>query len=161
MDNNNIDPSSSLAQAGGSSTSGFSTGGTPSPPPPCFSNSASTIAGSSTTNVVATPQTTKHLAMCITTSGIYKTLVELDLSNVQSDATLFEAMKRSYRKARGYKSHFASLFKPRSVEFVHVSYRLQEQPCPADAATVQPLEHPSWPRLDMRQARKRPTHLLS
>jgi hypothetical protein len=63
----------------------------------------------------------KYLALCITTRNIYKTLLELDVSNVKSDASLFEAMKRSYRKARGYKAWAPSLFKPVSVEFVHVS----------------------------------------
>jgi hypothetical protein len=87
--------------------------------PISISNTAG--ATSKASGATTVPETKKYLALCITTRNIYKTLLELDVSNVKSDASLFEAMKRSYRKARGYKAWAPSLFKPVSVEFVHVS----------------------------------------
>jgi len=92
-------------------------------PGPVSNSTGATIAVSGSSSSAST----RYLAICITTSGIYKTLIELDVTNIKSDATLFQAMKTSYHKARGYKSRLTSLFKPVSVEFIHVS-RLLHHP---------------------------------
>jgi hypothetical protein len=69
------------------------------------------------------PLSTEHLAICVSTSNIHTTLVELDVLNMQTDGCLFKATKRKFRKIRGYKSYFPALFKPVAVEFVQVSFR--------------------------------------
>ncbi|KAH7397008.1 hypothetical protein DE146DRAFT_764375, partial [Phaeosphaeria sp. MPI-PUGE-AT-0046c] len=92
------------------------------PFPSTDSNGATLDTPDSSMVAVATPAPPdKYLAICISTKRIYKTLIELDVTNLASDASLFAAMKREYQAARGYKAHFASLFKPISVEFVHFS----------------------------------------
>lgn len=64
----------------------------------------------------------RFLAICVNTGGIYKTLVEIDISSVTSDAAAFLMMKNEYLKERGILSRFKFLIKPTTIEFVHVSY---------------------------------------
>lgn len=98
----------------------------------------------------------KYLAICVSTNRIYKTLIEIDVTDLASDAGLFAAMKRQYRAVRGYKAHFPSLFKPISVEFVHVStHMIVLRNDELTILPVQPMEHSPRSRLHLRPPRMR------
>lgn len=64
----------------------------------------------------------KFLALCINTGPIYKTLVEIDASEIASDATAFLRMKKIYLQTRSRLSRLNFLVKPVTVEFVRVSF---------------------------------------
>ncbi|KAF1948353.1 hypothetical protein CC80DRAFT_431768 [Byssothecium circinans] len=60
----------------------------------------------------------RFLALCVNIGGIYKTLAEIDMTRITSDAALFLEMKKEYLKKRGRRSRFEFLIKPKTVEFV-------------------------------------------
>jgi hypothetical protein len=65
------------------------------------------------------PQSSKFLQLCVNTRGPYITLEELDVgSSSISDAQVFQMIKEAYFKCRGFRSRFAFLIKPVTVEFV-------------------------------------------
>ncbi|KAF2801266.1 uncharacterized protein BDZ99DRAFT_577725 [Mytilinidion resinicola] len=63
----------------------------------------------------------RYLAICVNTGGIYVTLPEIAVPKSTSDAILFDMMKASYQKLRGFRIRFAFLLRPVGVEFVHFS----------------------------------------
>ena len=65
----------------------------------------------------------KFLALCVNTGGIYKTLVEIDTADTESDAVVFQKMKQAYKNTRGLRYRFRFIIKPVAVEFVQVSTR--------------------------------------
>lgn len=62
----------------------------------------------------------RYLAICVNTGGIYVTLSEISVTRNISDAALFDMIKTSYQKLRGFRIRFAFLLRPVGVEFVHV-----------------------------------------
>ncbi|KAF2630918.1 hypothetical protein BU25DRAFT_387197 [Macroventuria anomochaeta] len=60
----------------------------------------------------------RHLAVCISSGGIYKRLTEIDVSTVRSDAELFSELKNVYQSVRKLRLHLAMFLKPVSVEFI-------------------------------------------
>jgi len=62
-----------------------------------------------------------YLALCVNTGSMYKTLVELDVSNRTSDAEVFCQLKDAYLRLRGLRALYGFLMKPVDVHFVHVS----------------------------------------
>jgi len=66
------------------------------------------------------PKRPKLLALCVNSGGIYKTLAELDMTDVNSDAEAFLLMKKAYLLNRGLRSRLKLLLKPVTVEFVQV-----------------------------------------
>lgn len=63
----------------------------------------------------------KFLALCVNTGGIYKTLVEINTADTESDAAVFLKMKQAYKNTRGLRYRFRLIIKPVAVEFVQVS----------------------------------------
>lgn len=62
----------------------------------------------------------KFLALCVNTGGIYKTLIEINTADTESDAAVFLKMKQAYKNARGLRYRFRLIIKPVAVEFVQV-----------------------------------------
>ncbi|KAF4631776.1 hypothetical protein G7Y89_g6358 [Cudoniella acicularis] len=60
----------------------------------------------------------KYLALCVNTSGIYKTLAEIEVSAVKSDGQLFHLIKEAYRDIRGFRTKLNFLIKPIEIQFV-------------------------------------------
>ncbi|KAF2493623.1 hypothetical protein BU16DRAFT_513669 [Lophium mytilinum] len=61
----------------------------------------------------------RYLAICVNTGGIYVTLSEISVPRNTSDAALFDMIKISYQKLRGFRIRFAFLLRPIGVEFVY------------------------------------------
>jgi hypothetical protein len=66
-------------------------------------------------------KTQKYLALCINVGGIYKTLSEIDMTDITSDAKLFLKMKEEYQSKRWKRFNFNWLVKPATVEYIEVS----------------------------------------
>ncbi|KAJ5889899.1 hypothetical protein N7504_010709 [Penicillium tannophilum] len=60
----------------------------------------------------------RFLALCVNTGTIYKTLAEIETSNVKSDAAAFSMLKDEYLKIRGMRSRFRFLVEPIDIEFI-------------------------------------------
>ncbi|KAJ5814050.1 uncharacterized protein N7503_000800 [Penicillium pulvis] len=63
----------------------------------------------------------RFLALCVNTGTIYKTLAEIETSNVKSDAAAFSMLKDEYLKIRGMRSRFRFLVEPIDIEFVQTT----------------------------------------
>jgi len=60
----------------------------------------------------------KYLAICVSRSGIYKAVTEIEMSAVTSDASLFQRIQDAYYKSRGPWAKFTIFRKPMAVEFI-------------------------------------------
>jgi hypothetical protein len=96
----------------------------------------------------------RHLALCVNTGGIYKTLAEINTTSISSDARLFLMMKEEYLKKRGLRSRFKFLIKPMTIEFVQVSVRRSRtsESCSSNTYLVHALESPRRIRLYLQAA---------
>ena len=63
----------------------------------------------------------QYLALCVNTREFEKILDEIEVSDVTSDAELFNRLRSSYRNLRGFRSRFLFLIQPIAIRFVHVS----------------------------------------
>jgi hypothetical protein len=66
----------------------------------------------------------KYLAICVSTGGIYKVLTEIDVSKIKSDAEFFLAIKTIYQDNQKSRKRWRIFFKPITVEFVQVQPQL-------------------------------------
>ena len=62
----------------------------------------------------------KYLAICIPVKGFYINLVEIDMSGIDSDFSLFLAVKTAYEKTKKLRGILGRFLRPISVEFVQV-----------------------------------------
>ncbi|KAF3770699.1 hypothetical protein M406DRAFT_320478 [Cryphonectria parasitica EP155] len=56
--------------------------------------------------------------MCVNTGDIYKTLAEIETSQIMSDSQAFLKMREKYLEVRGFRSRFHALVKPVTLRFV-------------------------------------------
>lgn len=78
--------------------------GTPVPSPTTTVSSS----GAASVDIQSPGTKSKFLALCVNTGGIYKTLAQVDLTDIKSDTVAFLKMKQAYIVTRGLRSQFLS-----------------------------------------------------
>lgn len=74
----------------------------------------------STASAAAIPDP-QYVGLCVNTSEFRISLAEVEMSDVVSDAELFDRLKSNYRSLRGFRTRFSFLIQPVAIRFVKVS----------------------------------------